>query len=92
MVCKRAAEKGEQVVGPVGLRHPDHIAVAEALPDDAWRYEEMPYTYVWPEGEADADELSPPDWKGEAVLCYRSQIKPDTHLDEILHRPERIRR
>lgn len=55
--------EGEKVVGPLGLRHPDHVEVALALRHyadlfgfDAWAYEDLPYAYVWPETLAPALE------------------------------------
>lgn len=62
-VLERAA--GHTVVGPVGLRHPDHHAVASAfrtvaraLDLHAWMYEDLPYAYVWPENLAPALTLA----------------------------------
>jgi hypothetical protein len=50
------AEIGELVLGPLGLRHPDHEIVAAAFRAtvrarglNAWIYEELPYAYLWPE-------------------------------------------
>jgi hypothetical protein len=33
---------GVTMLGPLGLGHPEHRAVAEALPDGAWRYLDQP--------------------------------------------------
>lgn len=52
-----AQSAGEIVVGPLGLRHPDHQLIAtafrrgvQAMPGiSAWVYEELPYAYVWSE-------------------------------------------
>jgi LmbE family N-acetylglucosaminyl deacetylase len=50
------AEPGEVVLGPLGLRHPDHEIVAAAFRAtvraqglNAWIYEELPYAHLWPE-------------------------------------------
>lgn len=61
-----ADERREVVIGPVGLRHPDHQVIATAFrrgvlarPDlNAWLYEELPYAYVWPEYLAGALALA----------------------------------
>lgn len=87
LICMWALHRGEQIVGPVGLRHPDHRRIASVLPDVAWRYEELPYAYVWPEEHGVNGTLecsNGADWKEAAVWCYRSQINPTTHLKEIL--------
>lgn len=34
---------GDGVCWPLGLRHPEHRAVASLAPDGAWRYVELPY-------------------------------------------------
>lgn len=52
-----AVPPGAIVVGPVGLAHPDHVAVAEAVrqllverPDlEPWLYEDLPSRVLWPE-------------------------------------------
>lgn len=51
-----ASKANEIVVGPLGLRHPDHQLIATAfrraafdLRLPAWVYEELPYAYAWPE-------------------------------------------
>ncbi len=53
--------EGEPVIGPLGLRHPDHQRIAYAFAAvahrdrlNAWLYEELPYAYVWPENLAPA--------------------------------------
>jgi LmbE family N-acetylglucosaminyl deacetylase len=92
----------EIVVGPAGLRHPDHVAVASAFRQvvterdlAAWVYEDLPYAYVWPEtlapaltglGERTITRLSSPA-KRAAVDEYRSQTT-GAHMDAILA-PER---
>lgn len=46
-----------QVIGPLGLAHPDHLLVAAAYraalgqrgPIEAWVYEDMPSRVLWPE-------------------------------------------
>lgn len=90
-VAKWAEDAGEQLLGPVGLRHPDHKRIAGALPDSAWRYEELPYAYVWPVDNGEPEELPGAPWKEEAVRAYRSQITEATHMAEILS-PERYHR
>jgi LmbE family N-acetylglucosaminyl deacetylase len=45
------------VVGPVGLKHPDHVSAARVFADvvarraglDAWVYEDLPSRVLWPE-------------------------------------------
>lgn len=53
-----ASIKDEEILlGPLGLRHPDHEAVAAAFLEfiaerrsgRAWLYEELPYRALWPE-------------------------------------------
>lgn len=90
------------VLGPVGLRHPDHHAVSAAfrrvvaeLNLNAWLYEDLPYAYVWPETLAPAlagvgeETITRPcsAEKRVAVETYASQAK-GCHLDAILA-PER---
>jgi LmbE family N-acetylglucosaminyl deacetylase len=60
-----ARENGEVVVGPLGLRHPDHQTIATAFrraarewAKDAWIYEDLPYAYAWPEYLAPALHLA----------------------------------
>jgi LmbE family N-acetylglucosaminyl deacetylase len=89
-ICREA--KGERILGPLGLRHPDHIRIGKALPDSAWRYEEIPYAYMGHSPNGTAEEFPGASWKRAAVYCYRSQINPSTHLKEILHMPERFYR
>lgn len=86
-----AESRGEQLLGPLGIRHPDHKRIAAALPDSAWRYEELPYAYVWPEQETAPEELPGASWKEAAVRCYASQVTEATHMAEILS-PERYHR
>jgi LmbE family N-acetylglucosaminyl deacetylase len=49
------ARPGELLIGPLGLRHPDHQAVASAFCKvvrarnlEAWLYEDLPYAITWP--------------------------------------------
>lgn len=52
-----------RVLGPLGIRHPDHVCVREALIDmwqatdmDLFLYDEIPYRVLWPEEAIDARE------------------------------------
>jgi LmbE family N-acetylglucosaminyl deacetylase len=90
MIVREAKARGELLLGPLGLHHPDHIRIASALPSWAWRYEELPYAYM-NGADRDAEVIKAPPWKEAAVRCYRSQINPTTHLKEILS-PERFHR
>lgn len=72
-------EAADVVIAPVGVRHPDHLAVAAACkPFAHWLYEDLPYRVLWPEavpvlGEA-VFTLPCSEQKFEAVRCYRSQL------------------
>lgn len=44
----------QELLGPVGLLHPDHVATSEAVLQlvdvyDVWLYEELPSRVLWPE-------------------------------------------
>lgn len=76
---KPVLDAASVVIAPVGVRHPDHLAVAAACkPFADWLYEDLPYRVLWPEavpalGEA-VFTLPCSDQKLAAVLCYRSQL------------------
>lgn len=79
----------EMIIGPLGLRHPDHIAVSNALlklnPTNLYLYEELPTRVQYPEMvmqrslELPNMELTfigngPMATKVRALWCYKSQI------------------
>lgn len=76
------ANSGEPVLGPLGIRHPDHIAVTEAFRRiassrklNAWLYQELPYGVLWPvEMSAPTESRSCSVVKLEAIECYASQL------------------
>lgn len=90
----------ECVAGPVGISHPDHIAVSDAFREavatfglDGWLYEDLPYarlrkdelnTRLHGAERAFTGKRLPLKRKREAVEAYTSQIRKDTHLKEIL--------
>lgn len=88
-------ESADVVIAPVGVRHPDHLAVAAACkPFAHCLYEDLPYRVLWPEqvpmlGEA-VFTLPCSEQKLAAVRCYRSQLggEPGEALlaDERYHR------
>ncbi len=88
---------GQRIVAPVGLRHPDHQAVAAVCaPWAALLYEELPYRVLWPETRPDglgepALELPSCAAKAKAIECYRSQLGdgpagPELAENERYHR------
>ncbi len=89
--------RGGIVAAPLGLGHFDHNLVNTAFMhskngiDEVWFYEDQPYAKIVENRRAlrgrrrgfNIVETRRPD-KEEAVLAYKSQIRPDTHLKEIL--------
>lgn len=102
-----ARVRNEVVVGPLGLRHPDHQVIATAfrrgvldLHLPAWVYEELPYAYAWPEYLAAALKLARvsettitrrPGDKKEAAVAAYHSQIRGAHRDAIFA-PERYHR
>lgn len=77
-VEKALAKADGPVIGPLGLRHPDHQRVATAFRRtarnnglDAWVYEDLPYAYTWPEFLAPALMLAK---CGEQTVTRRTDL------------------
>ncbi len=101
---KKIAEALKQVLrmpgtllGPWGIRHHDHIAVANALRGQAnLLYEELPYRVLWSEYlphdlASPVLELPTTALKQAAISCYRSQLG-DGPAGEALYAAERYHR
>lgn len=85
-------------LAPLGIRHPDHLAVARAMRGRAHLlYEEIPYRYLWPDAvPISTGALSTIDFstclaKQRAISCYRSQMDNDSPMWAFEER-ERIHR
>lgn len=101
------ADADEVIVGPLGLRHPDHVAVAMAVREEvrvrnlqAWSYEEQPYAYVWPADLAPAlarmglgEETITRPSRPEKAAAVAAYVSQvkGAHIDAILA-PERYHR
>jgi len=96
----QGVDDDEPVAGPLGISHPDHIAVSDAFRRvahqcnlEAWLYADAPYARMYPkelhrrlEGvePRPVGRRMPESQKREAVECYQSQVRPTTHMKEIL--------
>lgn len=92
----------DHILVPLGIYHPDHVAVADALrPIATHVYEELPYRVWWPgftEGRIrglrtkgvhlEGLDTAPRDVKHQAVERYASQLDDD--IRAVLYVPERI--
>lgn len=91
-------DPNEDTLYPWGISHPDHVAVANAAPKNALRYEELPYRVQYPEQTPCAQrhdfwglmQLPSADVaaKHHAVECYRSQMS--TSVRQCVYVPERV--
>lgn len=100
---REAISGADTVYVPVGIHHPDHLMVSDAMVAlvatvaSVWFYEELPYRVLYPRllnerlvalGLVDIHTVWPNAVKADAVRCYDSQV--DDELITKLLVPEHI--
>ena len=83
-ILEQAIGEADMIIGPLGIKHPEHLAVAAAMPAEALHYVDLPYALKQANAEATSHrihQLRVVSWKprsakaNAASSIFKSQSK-----------------